>query len=138
MHIAHNTADVPQGSLQHDEVGKFVNDARMCSEGIGSRQQHRDQPNHAEEPVAENTNSDDDIEVIGEYDVAADETTWDPEFRSNPCEDIRMTAEEIRQQDADLGIGPSWYRNAEAPYSHLVAAADDNGKHEPISEHFCA
>ena len=35
-----------------------------------------------------------------------------------------MTAEEIRRQDAELGIDATWYRNGESPYMHLTGPAD--------------
>ena len=35
-----------------------------------------------------------------------------------------MTAEQIRDQDAELGIDSSWYRNGESPYMHLTGSAD--------------
>ena len=35
-----------------------------------------------------------------------------------------MTAEEIREEDARLGIDSTWYRNGESPYMHLAVTAD--------------
>ena len=121
-----DVADVPQGSLQHDKVDKSGNDAWVRNEGECSRQQHRKKTTDAEDLLAEVGNSDDDsLKVVGDDDPASDEATWDVEFRLNPCEEIEMTAEEIRRQDAELGIAPWRYRNGETPYRHLAAAVDD-------------
>ena len=60
----------------------------------------------------------------GQDDLAEYESTWDVEFRLNPCPLIQMTAEEIRDQDAELGIDSSWYRDADTPYKHLTAVVD--------------
>ena len=129
---ASDVADVPQGSLQHDKVEKSTNDACMQNGGDCSLQQHQRKTTDAEALFAEAGISDDDsLEVVGEDDPAGDEATWDVEFKLNPCEEVKMTAEEIRRQDAELGIAPWRYRNGETPYRHLAAAADDSQAEQP-------